>query len=65
MSRGMFQASDVTARLDQLCRGQHPGRREAAERTAFKSVGTALEDLAAASLVFKRVTALKDRRRAD
>ncbi|MDO9316171.1 MAG: ornithine cyclodeaminase family protein [Burkholderiaceae bacterium] len=65
MSRGVFQASDVAARLDQLCSGQHPGRREAAERTVFKSVGTALEDLAAASLVFNEVAASKDRRRAD
>jgi ornithine cyclodeaminase/alanine dehydrogenase-like protein (mu-crystallin family) len=65
MSRGVFQVSDVAARLDELCRGQHPGRRGAAGRTVFKSVGTALEDLAAASLVFNEVTASKDQRPAD
>jgi ornithine cyclodeaminase len=34
---------------------QRPGRRDAAERTLFKAVGTALEDLAAAELVFDAV----------
>jgi ornithine cyclodeaminase len=34
--------------LAQLCRGTCPGREDAAQRTVFKSVGTALEDLAAA-----------------
>ena len=37
--------------LAALCRGERPGRRSASERTVFKSVGTALEDLAAAMLV--------------
>ena len=52
MARGVFAAGDVRARLDDLCRGAHPGRRDAAERTVFKSVGTGLEDLAAAMLAF-------------
>jgi ornithine cyclodeaminase/alanine dehydrogenase-like protein (mu-crystallin family) len=34
-------------------------------RTVFKSVGTALDDLAAARRVFNEVTASQDRRRAD
>ena len=34
-----------------LSRGDVAGRRSATERTVFKSVGTALEDLAAAMLV--------------
>jgi ornithine cyclodeaminase/alanine dehydrogenase-like protein (mu-crystallin family) len=34
-----------------LCRGEAAGRRDTVERTVFKSVGTALEDLAAAVLV--------------
>ncbi|RMG84171.1 MAG: ornithine cyclodeaminase family protein, partial [Candidatus Dadabacteria bacterium] len=38
-----------------LCRGRHPGRRQAAEITLFKSVGTALEDLAAAVFAWERV----------
>ncbi|HMV38488.1 MAG TPA: ornithine cyclodeaminase family protein, partial [Plasticicumulans sp.] len=42
------------AELAGLCRGEHPGRRDAAAITVFKSVGTALEDLAAAVLVWQR-----------
>lgn len=38
----------VRGDLATLCRGQAPGREDAAQRTVFKSVGTALEDLAAA-----------------
>jgi ornithine cyclodeaminase/alanine dehydrogenase-like protein (mu-crystallin family) len=55
MSRGVFSREDVHATLEQLCRGERPGRQEAAERTVFKSVGSALEDLAAASLVLRAV----------
>ena len=51
MSRGVFAPADVCATLEALCRGQHAGRRDAGERTVFKSVGSALEDLAAAMLV--------------
>jgi ornithine cyclodeaminase/alanine dehydrogenase-like protein (mu-crystallin family) len=52
IGEGRFSAAEVQARLAQLCQGQHPGRRLATERTVFKSVGTALEDLAAAELVW-------------
>jgi ornithine cyclodeaminase len=55
MSRGVFSASDVRSNLTGLCRGISPGRQSPAERTVFKSVGTALEDLAAASLVYQSV----------
>jgi ornithine cyclodeaminase len=51
VSRGVFAAADVRGTLAALCRGQAPGRRSRDERTVFKSVGTALEDLAAAILV--------------
>lgn len=51
MARGVFAAGDVQGTLAELCRGLRPGRRSADERTVFKSVGTALEDLAAAMLV--------------
>jgi ornithine cyclodeaminase len=51
MARGVFTAADLCATLDTLCRGQAPGRLSADERTVFKSVGSALEDLAAAGLV--------------
>ena len=53
MSRGVFAAGDVKGTLEALCRGEAAGRTDAAERTVFKSVGTALEDLAAAVLVFR------------
>jgi len=51
MSRGVFDRDSVRGTLAQLCRGEVSGRRDASERTVFKSVGTALEDLAAAMLV--------------
>ena len=44
-----------TAELAQLVRGEHPGRTHASEITLFKSVGTALADLAAAELLLQRV----------
>ncbi|KPL53150.1 ornithine cyclodeaminase [Prosthecomicrobium hirschii] len=52
---GVITAADVVADLFDLCRGTDPGRRGADEITLFKSVGTALEDLAAARLVWSRV----------
>ena len=48
MQRGVLRASDLCGTLATLSRGEAPGRRTAAERTVFKAVGTALEDLAAA-----------------
>jgi ornithine cyclodeaminase len=55
MARGVFHADDIQATLAQLCRGERAGRRDAGERTVFKSVGSALEDLAAAMLVMRGV----------
>lgn len=51
LASGVITAKDVRADLAGLCRGEHLGRQHAPERTVFKSVGTALEDLAAAMLV--------------
>lgn len=51
--RGLISAADVRADLFELSRGQHPGRISETEITLFKSVGTALEDLAAAMLVWR------------
>jgi ornithine cyclodeaminase/alanine dehydrogenase-like protein (mu-crystallin family) len=51
LARGVIAAADMRGTLTALARGQAPGRRDATERTVFKSVGTALEDLAAAMLV--------------
>ena len=50
---GVLKRSDVRAELAELCRGEKQGRSGAAEITLFKSVGTALEDLAAAQMVHK------------
>lgn len=51
LERGVITAEAVRGTLAQLCRGAAAGRQSADERTVFKSVGTALEDLAAAILV--------------
>ena len=53
MSRGVFGPGDVAGTLESLCRAQAGGREGADVRTVFKSVGTALEDLAAAMLVYE------------
>lgn len=49
---GKFDPADITATLEDLCQGRHPGRQSADEITLFKAVGTALEDLAAATLAY-------------
>lgn len=55
MQSGVFDKAMTRATLAQLCRGEHLGRRDRAEITVFKAVGTALEDLAAASLAYDAV----------
>ncbi|GAA5236780.1 ornithine cyclodeaminase family protein [Verticiella sediminum] len=50
---GTLCAQDVRGRLDALCRGTARGREDADTVTVFKSVGSALEDLAAAQLVYE------------
>lgn len=52
---GVISASDIKADLYDLCSGKSPGRANAGSITLFKSVGCALEDLAAAELVVKTV----------
>lgn len=56
VSRSVFTPSDVKARLADLCRDPRRGRNASGTRTVFKSVGTALEDLAAAGLVMKHAS---------
>lgn len=56
MARGVFGPQDVRGTLATLSRGEATGRASAQERTVFKSVGTALEDLAAAILVYEQGT---------
>jgi ornithine cyclodeaminase len=50
LARGVITAASVRGTLTTLARGEAAGRSAADERTVFKSVGTALEDLAAAML---------------
>lgn len=52
IAEGAITEAHVAAELADLCRGLHPGRRDAAEVTVFKSVGWAGEDLAAAVLAY-------------
>lgn len=49
---GGFDDAQLAGTLASLCRGEAEGRRDAVEITLFKSVGTALADLAAAELAY-------------
>jgi len=53
MAAGTFDPGQLQGTLAQLCGGERQGRRGAGERTVFKAVGSALEDLAAATLVWR------------
>lgn len=55
MSRGVLMAADVRGTLAELVSQGVSARTPDTHRTVFKSVGTALEDLAAAKLVFEHV----------
>jgi ornithine cyclodeaminase/alanine dehydrogenase-like protein (mu-crystallin family) len=52
---GLITSASVLAELAELVHGKHAGRQHAEEITIFKSVGTALEDLCAANLVWQRL----------
>ena len=54
---GAFDPARLQGTLAELCRRTRPGRIDADECTLFKAVGNALEDLAAAELVFEGVSA--------
>ncbi len=53
LASGAITRERVVAELAELVRGERRGRTSAGEITLFKSVGTALEDLAAATLVVR------------
>ena len=55
LQSGVLQPDAIRADLFELCRGLKPGRDRADEITLFKSVGTAIEDLVAATLVYERL----------
>jgi ornithine cyclodeaminase len=50
LAAGLIRPSDIRGELSELARGNIRGRRDATTITLFKSVGTAIEDLAAAEL---------------
>jgi ornithine cyclodeaminase len=52
LAAGVISIADVRADLPELITGAHPGRTSDEEITVFKSVGLALEDVAAARLAF-------------
>lgn len=53
LETGLLVDDAIAADLYDLCRDAHSGRRTPAEVTFFKSVGAALEDLAAAILAYE------------
>ncbi|HWJ72644.1 MAG TPA: ornithine cyclodeaminase family protein [Kaistia sp.] len=55
LAEGVLAPDDIAGDLQGLCRGLIDGRRTADEITLFKSVGIALEDLAAAALIWRKL----------
>ena len=55
LDKGIITIEDIHADLFDLTRGKHEGRQNNEQITLFKSVGHALEDLAAAKLVKKKL----------
>ncbi|MCE7040424.1 ornithine cyclodeaminase family protein [Dyadobacter sp. CY312] len=53
---GIISEKNVQADIVELVKGIHPGRKSQEEITLFKSAGLAVEDLAAALLVYKGFT---------
>lgn len=56
IAEGGFTAAALQGTLAELCAGQRAGREHPDDITLFKAVGSALEDLAAAELVFDRLS---------
>ncbi|HEX8168032.1 MAG TPA: ornithine cyclodeaminase family protein [Beijerinckiaceae bacterium] len=53
---GAIREADVKGDLFALCRGEAPGRTREDEITVYKSVGTAIADLAGATAVWRRLS---------
>ncbi|MBT7302759.1 MAG: ornithine cyclodeaminase family protein [Victivallales bacterium] len=58
IERGLMSWQDVYAELGELAAGQKPGRRDDDEITLFKSVGLALQDVAAAACLLENARGL-------
>jgi ornithine cyclodeaminase/alanine dehydrogenase-like protein (mu-crystallin family) len=57
LGEGVIERAHIQAELSEVVRGRRPGRTSDEEITLFKSVGFALEDLAAARLAYDRARA--------
>jgi ornithine cyclodeaminase/alanine dehydrogenase-like protein (mu-crystallin family) len=57
LAAGVMRRQDVRASLDQIVAGTMPGRLDDAEIVVFDSTGLAIEDVAAAALVYERAAA--------
>ena len=57
LAAGVMRREDVRASLDQIAAGTKPGRVDDAEIVIFDSTGLAIEDVAAAALVYERAAA--------
>ena len=57
LAAGVMRRNDVRASLAQIVAGAKPGRLDDAEIVVFDSTGVAIEDVAAAALVYERATA--------
>ncbi len=58
MRAGEYDAGQIYAEIGAIVAGDLPGREDSSEITFFKSVGLAAQDLAVASLVYRRALAL-------
>jgi ornithine cyclodeaminase/alanine dehydrogenase-like protein (mu-crystallin family) len=54
IASGLLSSTDVHANLGQVIAGQRPGRTKEEQIFVFDSTGTALQDVAAAALVYER-----------
>jgi ornithine cyclodeaminase len=55
IEEGIISPDHLKAELGELCRGEYPGRSNDQQITLFKSVGSAVADLAAATLAWKSI----------
>ncbi|MHB1034208.1 MAG: ornithine cyclodeaminase family protein [Pirellulales bacterium] len=58
LAKGLLRESDLATELGQIVNGTAQGRTSAADITLFKSVGVAVQDVAAAARVLKRAAQL-------
>ena len=57
LAAGVMRREDVRAELAEVVGGSKPGRVSRDEITVFDSTGTALEDVAAAAMTYRRALA--------